>query len=137
MRSIKIVKAVAYAFNTQLAGMVETSNRSVRLPSTVEWHDINIKQHPSMVSSSKSEDNNRVVTTTLKLITSDDLYICRRHLVFRVTLTDGRQFLVGARQRPYPQIEITENAPENVTDNQLNEVVITYKSHEIPPFIQL
>lgn len=137
MRSIKIVKAVAYAYNTQLAGMVETSNRSVRLPSTVEWHDINIKPHPSLVSSSKSEDNNRVVTTTLKLITSNDLYIRRRHLVFRVTLTDDRQYLVGARQRPYPQIEITENAPENVTDNQLNEVVITYKSHEIPPFIQV
>lgn len=137
MRSIKIVKAVAYAYNTQLAGMVETSNRSVRLPSTVEWHDINIKPHPSLVSSSKSEDNNRVVTTTLKLITSDDLYIRRRHLVFRVTLTDDRQYLVGARQRPYPQIEITENAPENVTDNQLNEVVITYKSHEIPPYIHV
>ena len=137
MRSIKIVKAVAYAFNTQLAGMVETSNRSVRLPSTVGWHDTNIKPHPSLVSSSKSENNNRVVTTTLKLITSDDLYIRRRHLVFRVTLTDDRQYLVGARQRPYPQIEITENAPENVTDNQLNEVVITYKSHEIPPFIQV
>lgn len=137
MRSIKIVKAVAYAYNSQLAGMVETSSRSVRLPSTVEWHDINIKPHPSMVSSSKNEDNNRVVTTTLKLITSDDLYIRRRRLVFRVTLTDGRQYLVGAHQRPFPQIEITENAPENVTVNQLNEVVITYKSFHIPPYIQV
>lgn len=73
MRSIKIVKAVAYAFNTQLAGMVETSNRSVRLPSTVGWHDINIKPHPSLVSSSKV----RTITVLLLLHSSSSrLMIC-------------------------------------------------------------
>lgn len=137
MKSIKIVKAVAYAFNTQLKGMYAASTRSVRLPAEVEWHDVNIKPHPSMVSSTKNEDNNRVVTTTLKLITPDDLLIRRRRLVFRVTLTDGRQYLLGSDERPYPMIEVTEYSPDAIKDNQLNEVVITYKSLHIPPYIMV
>lgn len=137
MKSIKIVKAIAYAFKSQLSGMVYLSPRSVRIPSSVQWHDINVKPHPSMVSATKKDDNNRVVTTTLKLYTSDDLNFGSRHLVFKVTLTDDRQFLIGSDQRPFTSIEINENCPESVKDNQLNEVIISYKSLRIPPYIMV
>lgn len=137
MKSVKIVKTVDYTFNTQLAGMRAASVRAVRLPADVEWHGVSIKPYPSMVSSTKAEDNNRVVTTTLKLFTPDDLHIRRRHLVFRVTLVDGRQFLIGSDLRPYPVVDIIENCPDAVTDNQLNEVTITYKCLHIPPYIMV
>lgn len=90
-----------------------------------------------MVSSTKTEDKNKVVTTTLKFLTPDELNIKRRHLVFKVTLIDDRQFLVGSSERPYPSVEITENCPDAVKENQLNEVVVTHKSHEIPPYIKV
>ena len=109
MKSIKIVKAIAYAFKSQLSGMVYLSPRSVRIPSSVQWHDINVKPHP----------------------------FGSRHLVFKVTLTDDRQFLIGSDQRPFTSIEINENCPESVKDNQLNEVIISYKSLRIPPYIKV
>lgn len=137
MKSIKIVKSVDYAFNTSLDGMRQLGTRAVRIPSSVNWVPVCVKNHPSMVSSTKAEDGNRVVTTTLKLITPDDLLIRRRHLVFRVTLTDGRQFLIGSDERPYAVIDVTENCPESVKDNQLNEVTITYKCLHIPPYIMV
>lgn len=137
MKSIKLVKSVAYAYSTQLEGSVIIANRTVRIPSNILWHSICVKDHPSMVSSTKTEDKNKVVTTTLKFLTPDDLNIKRRHLVFKVTLIDDRQFLVGSYERPYPSVEITENCPDAVKDNQLNEVVVTYKSHEIPPYIKV
>ena len=90
-----------------------------------------------MVSSTKTDDKNKVITTTLKFLTPDDLNIKRHHLVFKVTLIDGRQYLVGSPFRPYPTIEVTENCPDAVKDNQLNEVVVTHKSHEIPPYIKV
>lgn len=90
-----------------------------------------------MVSVTKNEDNNNVVTTTLKFLTPDDLQFRYCRPVFKVTLTDGRQFLIGSDQRPYPMIEITENCAESVNNNQLNEVVVTYKSLHIPPYIKV
>lgn len=90
-----------------------------------------------MVSSTKIDDNNRVVTTTLKFLTPNNLHRPRRHLVFKVTLTDGRQFLIGSDQRPYPVVDITDNCPDSTTDNQLNEVTVTYKCLHIPPFIMV
>ena len=131
------MKSVDYAFNTSLDGMRQLGTRAVRIPSSVNWMPVCVKNHPSMVSSTKAEDGNRVVTTTLKLITPDDLLIRRRHLVFRVTLTDGRQFLIGSDERPYAIIDVTENCPESVKDNQLNEVTITYKCLHIPPYIMV
>lgn len=137
MKSIKLVKSVAYAYSTQLEGSVLIANRTIRIPSNILWHSICVKDHPSMVSSTKTEDKNKVVTTTLKFLTPDDLNIKRRHLVFKVTLIDDRQFLVGSSERPYPSVEITENSPDAVKENQLNEVVVTHKSHEIPPYIKV
>lgn len=137
MKSIKLVKSVAYAYSTQLEGSVLIANRTVRIPSNILWRSICVKDHPSMVSSTKTDDKNKVITTTLKFLTPDDLNIKRRHLVFKVTLIDDRQFLVGFSERPYPSVEITENCPDAVKDNQLNEVVVTHKSHEIPPYIKV
>ena len=137
MKSIKLVKSVAYAYSTQLEGSVLIANRTVRIPSNILWHSICVKDHPSMVSSTKTDDKNKVITTTLKFLTPDDLNIKRRHLVFKVTLIDDRQFLVGSSERPYPSVEITKNCPNAVKDNQLNEVVVTHKSHEIPPYIKV
>lgn len=137
MKSIKLVKSVAYAYSTQLEGSVIIANRTVRIPTNILWHSICVKDHPSMVSSTKTDDKNKVITTTLKFLTPDDLNIKRRHLVFKVTLIDGRQYLVGSSERPYPSVEITENYPDAVKDNQLNEVVVTHKSHEIPPYIKV
>lgn len=137
MKSIKLVKSVAYAYSTQLEGSVLIANRTIRIPTNILWHSICVKDHPSMVSSTKTDDKNKVITTTLKFLTPDDLNIKRRHLVFKVTLIDDRQFLVGSYERPYPSVGITENCPDAVKDNQLNEVVVTYKSHEIPPYIKV
>lgn len=104
MKSIKLVKSVAYAYSTQLEGSVLIANRTVRIPSNILWRSICVKDHPSMVSSTKTDDKNKVITTTLKFLTPDDLNIKRRHLVFKVTLIDDRQFLVGSYKRPYPSV---------------------------------
>ncbi len=56
-------------------------------------------------------------------------------MVFRVTLTDDRQYLVGINGRPYTQIVVTENCPEAITDNQLTEINVSFKSGHLPPYI--
>ena len=53
MKSVKIIKAIEYAFNVDLKLMRRLSPRRVRIPSEVTWFPVCVKEHPSMVSSTK------------------------------------------------------------------------------------
>ena len=130
MKYSKIVKSIAYADSNQILGTIVCPDEHVRLS-----QEICVKSHPSLVSESKIEDNNMVVSTTIKLYTADNLPQYPKQLGFKVTLIDGTKLLVGSIGRPYTTVEITKNCPESVKDNQLNEVVISYKSSHFPYYI--
>lgn len=132
MKYSKIVKSIAYADSNQILGAIIYPDDHVRLPQDIKWQEICTRSHPSLVSESKTEDNNMVVSTTIKLYTADDLPQYPKQLDFKVTLIDGTKLLVGSKGRPYTTVEITKNCPESVKDNQLNEVVISYKSNHFP-----
>nr|DAW02213.1 MAG TPA: hypothetical protein [Caudoviricetes sp.] len=136
MKLIHIVKKVDYTFVVSLVDLVRLGLRAARVPANVSWVPIDVKSHPSMVSATKVDGRNEVITTTLKMVTPDELPV-RRRLVFRVTLTDGRQYLLGSNTRPYTNIAVTENCPSEVKDNQLNEVVVTYVSKGLPLYIKV
>lgn len=136
MKLIHIVKKVDYTFVVSLVDLVRLGLRAARVPANVSWVPIDVKSHPSMVSATKVDARNEVITTTLKMVTPDELPV-RRRLVFRVTLTDGRQYLLGSNTRPYTNIAVTENCPSEVKDNQLNEVVVTYVSKGLPLYIKV
>lgn len=132
MKYSKIVKSIAYADSNQILDAIIYPDDHVRLPQDIKWQEICAKSHPSLVSESKIEDNNMVVSTTIKLYTADDLPQYPKQLDFKVELIDGTKLLVGSKGRPYTTVEITKNCPESVKDNQLNEVVISYKSNHFP-----
>jgi hypothetical protein len=132
MKYSKIVKSIAYADSNQILDTIIYPDDHVRLPQDIKWQEICARSHPSLVSESKIEDNNMVVSTTIKLYTADDLPQYPKKLDFKVELIDGTKLLVGSKGRPYTTVEITKNCPESVKDNQLNEVVISYKSNHFP-----
>lgn len=136
MKLIHIVKKVDYTFVVSFVDLVRLGLRAARVPANVSWVPIDVKSHPSMVSATKVDGRNEVITTTLKMVTPDELPV-RRRLVFRVTLTDGHQYLLGSNTRPYTNIAVTENCPSEVKDNQLNEVVVTYVSKGLPLYIKV
>ncbi len=135
MKYSRFIKSIAYAYSQQLNGMATYNDNKVKLIDKIEWHELCVKSHPSMVSESKMEDKNLVVTTTIKMYIADSLPQSSNQLAFKVTLIDGTTRLVGSNVRPYPAVEITESCPESVKDNQLDEVVITYKSTHFPYYI--
>ena len=132
MKYSKIVKSIAYADSNQVLGTIVCPDNNVRLSQDIKWQEICVKSHPSLISESKIEDNNMVVSTTIKLYMADDLPQYPKQLDFKVELIDGTKLLVGSKGRPYTTVEITKNCPESVKDNQLNEVVISYKSTHFP-----
>lgn len=135
MKYSKIVKSIAYADSNQILGAIVCPDEHVRLSQDIKWQEICVKSHPSLVSESKIEDNNMVVSTTIKLYTADDLPQYPKQLAFRVELIDGTKLLIGSKGRPYTTVEITKSCPESVKDNQLNEIGISYKSSHFPYYI--
>ena len=100
MKYSKIVKSIAYADSNQILGAIVCPDEHVRLSQDIKWQEICVKSHPSLVSESKIEDNNMVVSTTIKLYTADNLPKYPKQLDFKVTLNDGTKLLVGSIGRP-------------------------------------
>lgn len=134
MGNIRIVSKVERATCSSLYGMRRIAPRIVSVPASVGWEEMACKEHPSLEITEKVEDKVTLYTATLKFYTCQE-FDDRDDYAYRVTLVSGRKLLVGTADRPIPQMTVQENAPEKVTDEQLNAVTITYTSPKMIPTI--
>ena len=135
MKQIKIVTAVDRVPVTSLQGMTRISKTSVRLPSNINWEPLVIKPHAQLTVSNKEEDKNQVWTAKLVFKSCGEFGDCGRW-AYRCLLHNGQYRLIGSDERPYPIASVLESMPENVTDNQLNEVTVNWSSPHFIPCIQ-
>lgn len=132
MKMIKIVNKVERTPVTSLQEMVRVSRTEVRLPSGIEWESVETKPHAQLVITDKQQDKNTVWTAKLTFKTCET-FPDREHYAYLCHLSNGQKRLIGTDDRPYPVASVQESLPENVTDNQLNEVSVTWDSpHFIP-----
>lgn len=135
MKLIKIVTAVERTPITNLQGMTRISSTEVRLPSDIEWMPLVIKPHAQLTINDKLEDKNVVWTAKLVFKTCSSLPDHDRW-AYRCRLSDGQYRLIGSGERPYPTVSVNESMPENVADNQLNEVTVNWQTPSFVPFIK-
>lgn len=135
MKQMRIITAVERTAVENLQGMVRVSNTEVTLPPMVGWEAITIKPHARLTCEEKTEDRNTVWTATLTFKTFGELE-CGGRWAYRCRLSSGEYRLVGTDGRPYPVAKHTESHPENVTDNQLTEVTVTWQTPSSIPFIR-
>ena len=135
MKQIKIVTAVDRIPVASLQGMIRISKTEVRLPSGISWEPLVVKPHAQLTVSDKVEDKNRISTVKLSFKTCDELSELDMY-AFRCKLADGKYRLIGNHERPYPIVNINETMPENVADNQLNEVIVSWQTTHFVPYIQ-
>ena len=132
MKLIKIVTAVERTPVRNLQGMARIDKTSVILPASIEWQPVEIKPHAQLAITDKQEDKNTVWTAKLTFKTCETM-ADRDHYAYRCYLKNGQSRLIGTGDRPFPVLSVAESMPENVTDNQLNEVTVTWSSpHFIP-----
>lgn len=135
MKQIKIVTKVERIPVTSLQGMTRISKTGVRLPSGISWQSLNIKPHAQLSISDKKVDGNTVWTAKLIFKTCEE-FEDRGRYAYRCKLHNGQYRLIGSDERPYPVASVLESMPENVTDNQLNEVTVSWQSPYFIPYIQ-
>ena len=135
MKLIKLVKKVERIPVSSLSGMKRISKTQVRLPSGITWQPLHIKPHAQLTISDKPEDKNTVWTAKLVFKTCEE-FGDRERYAYRVKFLNGSYRLIGSDERPYPIASVVENMPENVTENQLNEVTVSWQSPHFIPYIQ-
>ena len=134
MKKIQIITAIDRIPVTSLVGMSRVSKTGVKLPYGINWQPLAIKPHAQLSISDKVEDKNTVWTVKLVFKTCEE-FGDRGRWAYRCKLVDGSYRLIGTDERPYPVASVLENMPENVTDNQLNEVTVNWQSAHVIPYI--
>ena len=118
-----------------IVGLRRLSVSSVQVSSVTPWENIPIKVPARLTISDKIEDGVRVYTAQLIFRTCKELDD-RERKVYRCKAANGRYYLIGTNDRPYPISTVTQNHPDNMTDNQLDEVTVNYTSSNKIPYIQ-
>ena len=135
MKKIKIITAIDRIPVTSLVGMSRVSKTGVKLPYGINWQPLAIKPHAQLSISDKVEDKNTVWTVKLVFKTCEE-FGDRGRWAYRCKLVDGSYRLIGTDERPYPVASVLENMPDNVTENQLNEVTVNWQSAHFIPYIK-
>ena len=135
MKLIKIVTAVERTPARNLVGIVRVDMTSVILPAAIEWQPIDIKPHAQLVITDKQEDKNTVWSAKLTFKTCETI-ADRGYYGYRCRLKNGQYRLIGTVERPYPVLSVSESMPEKVTDNQLNEVTVSWSSPRFIPSVR-
>lgn len=131
---IRNIIAVYVAEASGLSGMILSSLGKVTLPQELRWTPVIIEVPARLTINNKVEDKDMAWQSTLVFRTCEDIST-RGHKVYRVSMADGTQLLIGSDQRPYPVTTVTSSLPDNMTDTQLNEVTVTLTSVQKPPQI--
>ena len=134
MKQIRIVTKVERTPIRNLDGLTRISETEVSLPNNITWEPLNIKPHAQLSIIDKQEDKNTVYDAKLVFKTFGD-FSKRKRWAYRCLLSNGQYRLIGSDDRPYPVTSVNENMPENVTENQLIEVTVNWKSPKYIPTI--
>ena len=118
-----------------IIGLKKNGESSVVVSPLTSWEIIPIKVPARLTISDKIEDGVRLYTAQLVFRTCEEPGN-RDRIVYRCKTADGKYYLIGSNDRPYPVTTVTDNHPDNMTDSQLNEVTVNYTSAAKIPYIQ-
>lgn len=72
------------------------------------------------------EDGSRLTTVRLTAHTTEDWHVDNRRLCWRVTTVDGRQYLIGLDEQPWPVVTVADAYPDRATDRSGKTVTVTW-----------
>ncbi len=135
MNIIKNVVAIDQLKAGEIIGWRRMSKSCVHVSSSTPWQSVSIKIPARLTFSDKIEEGVRIHNSQLVFKTCEDIEE-RDRKIYRCKTADGRYYLIGSNERPYPISTVSEVHPDNMTDSQLNEVTVIYKSATKIPYIQ-
>ena len=134
MNSPRNVIAIDRIPVSSLLGFQRVGTNSVKLNSEIPWQSLSIKVPARLTISDKIDNGMRIYTAQLVFRSCEEVSDLGRW-AYRCKTADGKYYLIGTDERPYPVGTVTTNHPDNMTDNQLSEVTVIYTSGNPIPYI--
>ena len=72
------------------------------------------------------EDGYRLITVRLSAHTTTDFHVDNRRLCWRITTVDGRQYLIGLDEQPWPVVTVADAYPDKATERSGKTVTVTW-----------
>lgn len=72
------------------------------------------------------EDGSRLTTVRLTAHTAEDWHVDNRRLCWRVTTVDGRQYLIGLAEQPWPVVTVADAYPDKATERSGKTLTVTW-----------
>ena len=119
---------------SSLLGYQRTGVKSVKVDNNTLWQSLSVKVPARLTISDKIDNGVRIYTAQLVFRSCEELTDLARW-AYRCKTADGKFYLIGTDERPYPVGTVTTNHPDNMTDNQLSEVTVNYTSGNPIPYI--
>lgn len=120
------IKKIEKASANELLSLVVLPGYRAFTPSDIVWTEIPMIKTAEMQIQDKIENKQRIFTTNVKLLTANLLNFEASDIVFKVTTIDGRSFVIGSSQSPYPVLTNSMEFPKEYSGKSGNTVTITY-----------
>ena len=134
MNTLQNIIAIDCVPVKSITGYERISELFAQVDDRTPWQSLPIKVPAQMKISDKIEDGVRIYTAQLVFRTCEERMDLKR-LAYRCCTASGKYLLIGTPERPYPVSTVTQNHPDNMTDNQLDEVTVSYTSTTRIPYI--
>lgn len=72
------------------------------------------------------EDGSRLTSVRLTAHTTEDFHVDNRRLCWRVTTVDGRRYLIGLDEQPWPVATVADAYPDRATDRSGKTLTVTW-----------
>ena len=119
---------------SSLLGYKRIGVNKVKIDANTSWQSLPVKVPARLTINDKIDNGVRIYTAQLVFRSCEELTDLERW-VYRCKTANGKYYLIGTDKRPYPVGTVTSNHPDNMTDNQLSEVTVTYTSCNQIPYI--
>lgn len=72
------------------------------------------------------EEGARLTAIRLTAHTTEDFHVDNRRLCWRITTVDGRQFLIGLDEQPWPVVTVADAYPDKATERSGKTITVAW-----------
>lgn len=111
-----------------LKNMVLLGNHAVSLKYWRNFMDLCLVGLASVDVSQNVENGSRLTAVKLTAHTTDDFHVDHRRLAWRVTTVDGKQYLIGINEQPFPVTTVSDNYPDKSTEPSGKIITVSWQT---------
>ena len=128
MENLLYINKVEFIEARYLADIKQVRNFGVLLRKWRNFQLLPIIDLASLTSETKVVDRETIHTLKLECQLCADFAVAGRHLCYRLTTVDGKQFLMGVPDKPFPITNINRNFPGSVSENSAMKLTAEYSN---------